>query len=59
MKIQHRRLGLKEMKGHIAVKIRRFEEMIKESIKICKYNWDSDGELSGRHFQVSQQIDYL
>ena len=59
MEIQHRRLGLREMKGHFALKIRRFEKMLEDSIENCENDWDSDDDLSEWDFQVGQQIDYL
>ena len=47
------------MKGHFALKNRRFEKMLEDSIENCENDWDSDDDLSEWDFQVGQQIDYL
>jgi hypothetical protein len=59
IKIQHRRLGLREMKGRVALITRRFENMLKDSIENCEKEWDSDDNLEDYDFQVGQEIDYL
>ena len=59
MKIQKRRLGLREMKAHIALKTRRFQEMLDGSVENCADNWDSDDDLSDAEFKVGQPVDFL
>jgi len=59
MKIQKRRLGLREIKAHIALKTRRFQAMADAKIENCEDKWNSDDDLSENEFKLGQQIDYL
>lgn len=59
MKLHKRRLGLREMKAHIALKTRRFQDFLEDKIEENKNTWDSDDDLSDSEFQLGQTLDYL